>query len=292
MQQHGPSRVDSRPTAADASHGHGHKEHGQRRAPEGARSSAEEEEEKEQEEGDGLLRPDAAAQAELERVDELIDALELTAAAEVLRAMVPRLKANQLAGAVQALDVLGQCYMIMRALPEALAAYSELIELVESSEELADSANLYSAAYAVRAGLHGELLREEEAAAAATSAGGRRSRGGGGGGAGSGASARARDADSARAAAAGCPAGYGGALVQEFVAKHELWQAVVRGGTVPPQWERHRAAYRCTRARNRSHTRARRARCRTHSPPAVYMDARGWGGRAAKQSANCFGGLD
>ena len=104
------------------------------------------------------MRLDPDTQRSLDAVDALIDKLELPQATEQLVALVEELKQQPLKvhGCIQAMDVLGQCYIMQRQLKKALKVYDNLVQMVEGSRELSES-RLYVAGYAIRGGLHEKI---------------------------------------------------------------------------------------------------------------------------------------
>ena len=168
--------------------------------------------------GAGDMRPDAPTQQALKAIDAKIDALELIEATDSLVALVAELKTQpgKVHGCIQAMDVLGQCYIMMRKLKPALQVYEDLIAIVEANSEISES-RLYIAGYAIRGGLHEKLAGQGYA--------------------------ERRDADYAKATAGGAPDGYGRDIVDQFFNKHPLYKEKVRTGTVSEAWVEDRKKY-------------------------------------------------
>ena len=168
--------------------------------------------------GAGDMRPDAPTQQALKVIDEKMDACELVEAVDSLMALVKELKTQpaKVHGCIQAMDVLGQCYITMRKLKPALQVYEDLIAIVEASPEISDS-RLYIAGYAIRGGLHEKIAGQGYA--------------------------ERRDADYARATAGGAPEGYGRDIVDQFFNKNPMYKEKLRTGEVPAAWVADRKQY-------------------------------------------------
>lgn len=164
------------------------------------------------------MRPDPDTQQKMDAVDEQIDALELDTAIARLEALVKELKPQpqKAHGCIQAMDVLGQCYIMTRKLRKALETYEKLILLVESSEALSQS-GLYIAGYAIRGGLHEKIADQGYA--------------------------ERRDADYAKATAGGAPEGYGREIVDQFYAKNKYYKEKLNTDRVPSAWVADRRQY-------------------------------------------------
>lgn len=164
------------------------------------------------------MRPDPDTQLKMDAVDEKIDALELDEATSGLEALVKELKpqSQKVHGCIQAMDVLGQCYIMKRKLRQALQTYEDLIQIVEGSETLAES-GLYIAGYAIRGGLHEKIADQGYA--------------------------ERRDADYAKATAGGAPEGYGREIVDQFYDKNKYYKEKLNTGRVPAAWLADRRQY-------------------------------------------------
>eukprot|EP01043_Picozoa_sp_COSAG02_P053154 COSAG02_NODE_5831_length_4005_cov_6.274366_2_plen_446_part_00 len=164
------------------------------------------------------MRPDPDTQLKMNAVDELIDALELDEATTKLEAVIAELKPQPLKvhGCIQAMDVLGQCYIMKRKLRQALQTYEDLIQIVEGSETLTES-GLYIAGYAIRGGLHEKIADQGYA--------------------------ERRDADYAKATDGGAPEGYGREIVDQFYDKNKYLKEKLNTGRVPAAWLADRRQY-------------------------------------------------
>ena len=87
---------------------------------------------------DVQLQP--STRAALEGIDLLIDAFELPEAVGELQQLIATLRASpsNVNGCIQAMDVLGQCYITMRKLKPALQVYEDLIAIVEAKRSGGD----------------------------------------------------------------------------------------------------------------------------------------------------------
>jgi tetratricopeptide (TPR) repeat protein len=164
------------------------------------------------------IRLDSDTRQKMNAVDAQIDALELEEATASLEALVAELKPQpqKVHGCIQAMDVLGQCYIMNRKLKQALQTYEELIQMVEASPALSES-GLYIAGYAIRGGLHEKIGGMDCEAL--------------------------RDADYAKATAGGAPEGYGREIVDQFFDKHKHYKEKKKTGRVPTAWVADRRQY-------------------------------------------------
>jgi hypothetical protein len=157
------------------------------------------------------------ARAELDSIDALIDKLDITAAAARLEHLVLTLKSpDTLNDCIQALDVLGQCYLYLRDVSRSLDTYEKLLNVVEGDVSISDS-RMYSAAYAIRGALHEDLKKPGYAVK--------------------------RDADFTRAVEAGCPESYGRQMVDDFISRNALYRQHCTTGVIPSEWSQHRQQY-------------------------------------------------
>ena len=199
---HGRSHEKEPGNAQDHGHGHARAE----AAPEPEPDSV----------ADVQLQP--SSRAALEGIDLLIDAFELPEAVGELQQLIATLRASpsNVNGCIQAMDVLGQCYMVLRKLSLAFETYDDLLNTVEADQSISGS-NMYSAAYSIRGALHEKLARSGYASQ--------------------------RDADYEKATEAGCPEGYGRGLVDDFMDKHALYKQYKSKEAIPEEWVTHRAQY-------------------------------------------------